>query len=247
MINLTPKAMNHGTGLVQPNQSKPSQHQSFQTFASQLVGAHANAAQMQATKQVVPASGRQTDVLRQLSVATPAATATTPAATAPSTPSTQSSSALTGFNALVASQELANAKIASATPATSASGNGTTPASTGTTSSSSGPAPATTMTDDSYWAAQPPAVQQLRSVQDMSQRESMATQLASQGYTVDVPIMVWGWDPVQTTQLRQSFGYTWVPSALQQPVALAPGLTMPGSLQAYDPKNPPAGSISVSA
>ena len=241
MINLAPKAMNHGTGLVQPNQSKPSQHQSFQTFASQLVGAHANAAQMQATKQVVPASGRQTDVLRQLSVATPAQV-TTPAA-----PSTQSSSALTGFNALVASQELANAKIASATPAASASGNGTTPASTGTTSSSTGPAPATTMTDDSYWAAQPPAVQQLRSVQDMSQRESMATQLASQGYTVDVPIMVWGWDPVQTTQLRQSFGYTWVPSALQQPVALAPGLTMPGSLQAYDPKNPPAGSISVSA
>jgi hypothetical protein len=38
-------------------------------------------------------------------------------------------------------------------------------------------------------------------------------------------------------------GYTWVPSALQQPVEVAPGLTYAGA--SYDPSKPPAGSIAV--
>ncbi len=49
-------------------------------------------------------------------------------------------------------------------------------------------------------------------------------QLASEGYSIDVPIMVWGWDPSITTAMRQADGYTWVPSALQNPVEDAPGL-----------------------
>lgn len=98
--------------------------------------------------------------------------------------------------------------------------------------------------NDAYWAKQPAAVQQLRTVTDQGQRTLMATQLASQGYKIDVPIMVWGWDPSQVTSLRQSYGYTWVPSALQNPVAVAPGLTEPG-MQPYDPNNAPAGSIAV--
>ena len=98
--------------------------------------------------------------------------------------------------------------------------------------------------DDAYWAAQPAAVQQLRTIDDQGQRTTMATQLATQGYKIDVPIMVWGWDPSQVTSLRQSYGYTWVPSALQNPVPVAPGLAQPG-MQSYDPNNPPAGSITV--
>jgi hypothetical protein len=99
--------------------------------------------------------------------------------------------------------------------------------------------------DDAYWAKQPAAVQQLRNMQDPQLRTSMATQLASEGYSIDVPIMVWGWDPSVTTSMRQADGYTWVPSALQQPVEMAPGLGgMPG-MAAYDPKNPPPGSIAV--
>ena len=98
--------------------------------------------------------------------------------------------------------------------------------------------------DDAYWAKQPAAVQQLRTITDQGQRTLMATQLASQGYKIDVPIMMWGWDPSQVTSLRQSYGYTWVPSALQSPVAVAPGLSDPG-MQSYDPNNPPAGSIAV--
>jgi hypothetical protein len=110
------------------------------------------------------------------------------------------------------------------------------------------PAPTTASSsqsfNDAYWAKQPAAVQQLRSIQDQGERTLLGTQLATQGYSIDVPIMLWGWDPGITTQLRQSYGYTWVPSALQQPVAVAPGLSVPG-LAPYDPAHPPAGSIAV--
>jgi hypothetical protein len=97
--------------------------------------------------------------------------------------------------------------------------------------------------DSAYWAQQPAAVQQLQDIQNPAQRTQVAEQLAHEGYSIDVPIMVWGWDPQVTTQLRQSLGYTWVPSALQQPIEVAPGLSFNG--QSYNPANPPAGSITV--
>jgi hypothetical protein len=97
--------------------------------------------------------------------------------------------------------------------------------------------------DDAYWAAQPAAVQQLRNM-DSSQRDMVGSQLAYEGYKIDVPIMIWGEDPTLTTQLRQNFGYTWVPSALQAPVTAAPGITGLG-ITPYDPNNPPTGSILV--
>jgi hypothetical protein len=98
--------------------------------------------------------------------------------------------------------------------------------------------------DDAYWAKQPAAVQQLREIDDRDQRLQLGTQLASQGYAVDVPIMIWGWDAGKVTAMRQANGYTWVPSALQQPVTAAPGLTGPGIIP-YDPAHPPVGSILV--
>jgi len=96
-----------------------------------------------------------------------------------------------------------------------------------------------------YWASQPAAVQALQNISDPAERQARATELAHQGYTIDVPIMVWGWDPQITMELRGQYGYTWVPSALQPNVQIAPGLTMPGTLQPYDANNPPAGSIIV--
>ena len=98
--------------------------------------------------------------------------------------------------------------------------------------------------DDAYWSKQPEPVQQLREIDDMSQRQKLATQLAGAGFQIDVPIMVWGWDAGKTTALRQNGGYSWVPSALQSQVSAAPGLTGPG-MASYDPNNPPAGSIKV--
>ncbi len=110
---------------------------------------------------------------------------------------------------------------------------------------SAAPLTAQQIFDNNYWAQQPAAVQPLRTMQNQDQREAMATQLASEGYSIDVPIMVWGWDPSVVTSMRQSEGYTWVPSALQNPVSLAPGLAAMGTTSAYDPNNPPAGSIAV--
>lgn len=100
--------------------------------------------------------------------------------------------------------------------------------------------------DDTYWAKQPAAVQQLRNISDPAQRQQMAATLASQGYQIDVPIMAWGWDAGITTALRSSAGYTWVPSALGANVTAAPGITGPG-ITPYDPNHPPPGSIAVTA
>jgi hypothetical protein len=99
--------------------------------------------------------------------------------------------------------------------------------------------------DDAYWNGQPAAVQPLRTMANETQRAELAQQLANEGYKIDVPIMVWGWDAAKTTALRQSYGYTWVPSLGEQAsIPVAPGLTFPG-LPSYDPNHPPAGSILV--
>jgi hypothetical protein len=97
--------------------------------------------------------------------------------------------------------------------------------------------------DEAYWAEQPAAVQALQNM-PADQVGPAAMALAQQGYVIDVPIMVWGWDPLTTMVERQNYGYTWVPSGLQAPVQVPPGLSFPG-LPTYDPNKPPAGSIAV--
>lgn len=98
--------------------------------------------------------------------------------------------------------------------------------------------------DDAYWSQQPQVVQQLRYMPNESDRQKLAQNLAGQGYMIDVPVMVWGWDAGETMALRQSYGYTWVPSANNAPIQEAPGFNLPG-LVAYNPNTPPAGSILV--
>jgi hypothetical protein len=148
-----------------------------------------------------------------------------PAGTSPATPSTTSPSGLSG---LIISYS---------------TGSSTSSAATAATTNSETPPEASMSFDQDYWASQPAAVQQLQNIQNPTQRTQVATQLAQEGYSIDVPIMVWGWDPQLTTQLRQADGYTWVPSAEQQPVEVAPGLTFEGT--SYNPAKPPAGSIAV--
>lgn len=92
---------------------------------------------------------------------------------------------------------------------------------------------------------QPAAVQALRTIADETQRGVLAKQLADQGYLIDVPIMVWHWDPLITMTIRQNSGYTWVPSGDQAALQACPNCDLPG-LTHYDPNNPPAGSIMVS-
>jgi hypothetical protein len=103
---------------------------------------------------------------------------------------------------------------------------------------------ASTPADDAYWAAQPAAVQQLRGIDNLDERKQLGEQLANEGYSIDVPIMVWGWDAGKVTAARESYGYTWVPSALQQQVSAAPGVTG-GGIIPYDSSHPPSGSIQV--
>ena len=151
------------------------------------------------------------------------------------TPAKAAVSAVTPFSA-AANQGSA----ASTTPVVN-----TTPTATGTTpaaGSSSGDSEQSF--DDAYWAAQPPAVQALRNMDDYDERTQLAAKLSAQGYNIDVPIMVYGWDPAKITAARESYGYTWVPSALQRPVEEAPGISTPGAT-AYNASNPPAGSIAV--
>jgi hypothetical protein len=99
--------------------------------------------------------------------------------------------------------------------------------------------------DQAYWASQPPEVQALQNIADPEQRAAEAAELATSGFTIDVPIMVWGWDPYLVMTMRAQEGYTWVPSALQSPISIAPGITQPGVVP-YNPSDPPPGSITVS-
>jgi hypothetical protein len=99
--------------------------------------------------------------------------------------------------------------------------------------------------DKAYWASQPPELQALPAMEDFGQRTTRAAVLATKGFVVDVPIMVWGWDPYLVMTMRANYGYTWVPSALQPNISVAPGVTQPGAV-AYDPTQPPPGSIKVS-
>ncbi len=104
--------------------------------------------------------------------------------------------------------------------------------------------PEATLTPDIYWANQPPAVRALRNLspEDVG---GAAKQLSDQGFLIDVPIMVYQWDPVTVMGLRRVWGYTWVPSGAQANVPVVPGLVVPG-MPEYDPKNAPANSIKVS-
>jgi hypothetical protein len=99
---------------------------------------------------------------------------------------------------------------------------------------------------DAYWDAQPKAVQALRDMPDGEAKDQLALSLANQGYSIDTQIMVWGWDPQMTMQIRENQGYSWVPSYGQSNINVGPGLSMPGDTNTYSPGNAPSGAIEVS-
>lgn len=95
--------------------------------------------------------------------------------------------------------------------------------------------------DEMYWEAQPLPVQGLQQMDaGAAARSQQAYLLAGQGYFIDVPIMVWGWDPYMTMYQRQIDGYTTYPDALNaqtRPVTLA--------ASAYPPVAPPAAPVGI--
>lgn len=104
--------------------------------------------------------------------------------------------------------------------------------------------PEATLTPDIYWANKPPKVRALRGMSPETVSLA-AKQLADQGFLIDVPIMVYQWEPVTVMGIRLNQGFTWVPSGNQPNIPVMPGLSFPG-LPGYDPNNPPADSIKVS-
>jgi hypothetical protein len=148
---------------------------------------------------------------------------------------------ITVTNEAAASPSAAASSSASSTPSAPASSGAS---ATSSTSPFSAAQLATMTPADAYWDAQPPAVQQLRYM-EMDQRGAYAEQLAAEGYTIDVPIMVDGGDPLAVMIQRLEDGYTWVPSALQANIPAGPGISFPG-MPSYDANNPPPGSIIVS-
>lgn len=95
--------------------------------------------------------------------------------------------------------------------------------------------------DALYWAHQPPEIAELSSISVLNDRIARAAELATKGFLIDVPIQAWGLDAYYTMLFRQQLGMTWAPSALMQPVTVAP---MPGT-PSYDPDHAPVGSIKV--
>ena len=104
--------------------------------------------------------------------------------------------------------------------------------------------------DNAYWEHQDPEVRKLRTLDltgfaGMHEAVLLADSLAGRGFLVDVPIMVWQWDPFKIMERRIAYGYTWVPAARVPNVTVAPGVTQPGAV-GYDPNTLPAGAIKVS-
>ncbi len=207
------------------DKSRDRSHDTFRDVLSQAAGAKSEAAS--AGESPTPASSDK----YTRAAPPPPTTSSASAGSAGSTSSGAAESDSDPFLQLVNSSSAANEAASSSA---SAASSATATASTALTAQEA--------FDQAYWAAQPPAVQVLQNA-PADQRVQMATQLAQEGYSIDVPIMVWGWDPYTTTNTREADGYTWVPSALQSSVSVAPGITFDGT--SYNASDPPSGSIAV--
>ncbi len=109
--------------------------------------------------------------------------------------------------------------------------------------------------NETYWAAQPPAVRALRTMPGGSERTQAALELAQKGYTVDVMIGVYGFEPWGTMSGRMLHGFKWSPALLQDytlvmwplnPWEIGPSAPMPkGAIKTslnpadYPPFDPP--------
>ena len=91
---------------------------------------------------------------------------------------------------------------------------------------------------------QPPQVQILRTIDDLSARVAKGQELAQKGYPIDYDIMIWHQDPYMTMHIREGLGYSWVPGMGQPAVSASPGISFPG-MPGYLGGQAPAGAIQV--
>jgi hypothetical protein len=78
-----------------------------------------------------------------------------------------------------------------------------------------GQAPAPTLTDPIYWAAQDAQVKALCSITNPVARESKAATLDTAGFLIDRQIDLWCLDPTLVMGSRAQLGFSWVPNAFQ--------------------------------
>jgi|HubBroStandDraft_4_1064222.scaffolds.fasta_scaffold24336_3 hypothetical protein len=229
--------------MIQLNTSAPSGSQDssanpFSSTASQTDGGFQSALSSALSATLQQFGINPNSVTLSITPATAAATTSTTAS------ATTGAAAVTPFSAAsTAANAVSATPAASSTAATTAETTPSAPSATSAAEASSS-VESDESYDNAYWASQPSAVQALRNIDDYSQRSELAAKLSAEGYDIDVPIMVYGWDPAKITAARESYGYTWVPSAAQTPVEQAPGISTPGGT-AYNANNPPAGSIAV--
>jgi hypothetical protein len=229
--------------MIQLNTSAPSGSQDssanpFSSTASQTDGGFQSALSSALSATLQQFGINPNSVTLSITPATAAATTSTTAS------ATTGAAAVTPFSAAsTAANAVSATPAASSTAATTAETTPSAPSATSAAEASSS-VESDESYDNAYWASQPSAVQALRNIDDYSQRSELAAKLSAEGYDIDVPIMVYGWDPAKITAARESYGYTWVPSAAQTPVEQAPGISTPGGT-AYNANNPPVGSIAV--
>jgi len=88
-----------------------------------------------------------------------------------------------------------------------------------------------------YIASKPPAIRALWDAVDDAARQTLAGQLRSQGYILDLQIDAWGWDPWTIMIVRLADGITWV-----YPMGQGPFTPVAGAQSGP----PPPGTIKVS-
>jgi hypothetical protein len=94
-----------------------------------------------------------------------------------------------------------------------------------------------------WWLAQPPQVRELRSMPADEARTAKALSLAQTGFTILIPVCVYGWDAHNAMECYQANGFKWVPALLQN-LTVAQFPLNPWELSQDTPM--PKGSIKVS-
>ena len=85
-----------------------------------------------------------------------------------------------------------------------------------------------TLTDDIWWAAQPPTVQQLRHMPQGQQKNAIVTQLYNEGALLDGPVVVNGYSPAWQMQYLTDAKYAWFPALGYPQLAGAPMIVPQG-------------------
>lgn len=98
--------------------------------------------------------------------------------------------------------------------------------------------------DKLWWAAQPPRVRGLKDLPVDTSRTALALELAQQGFTIFIPVCVYGWSPYGVMSCYAANGFKWVPALLQTGFTVAQNPIGPDEISQNAPI--PKGAIKIS-